>query len=147
MDNVTKRSIFSEIIIIDFYDGPTEAICKIISSNDWVIASLVYFDPNLNERIFSIISLRQDWLDEFESNLQSLRSNNFDSYWDLKNGIKKYFDNYSGDAYLFKCEILSSEVYEVFQIKSNKLEYFANVESVLTQKKDCQLKWIDAFFK
>lgn len=147
MENVNNRSIFAEIIIIDFYDGPTEAICKIISSNDWVIASLVYFEPHLNERIFSIISVAHDWLNGFESDFQSLRSNNFESYWEVKSGIKKYSESYSGNAFLFKCKILSSEVYEIVQIKSNKLEYFANVESVLTQKKKHQLKWIDAFIE
>jgi hypothetical protein len=147
MKNVNRRSIFSEIIIVDFYDGPTEAICKIISSNDWVIASLVYFGPHLNERIFSIISVTDDWLNRFESGLQSLRNNNFECYWEIKHGIEKYSRSYSGNAYLLKCGILSAEVYEIVQIKSDKLEYFPNIESVLTQKKEYQSKWIGAFIE
>ena len=144
MKNVNRRSIFSEITIVDFYEGPTEAICKIISSDDWVIASLVYFEPHLNERIFSIISVTDDWLNRFESGLQSLRNNNFECYWEIKYGIEEYYRSYSGNAYLLKCGILSAEVYEIVQIKSDKLEYFPNIESVLTQKKEYQSKWIDA---
>jgi hypothetical protein len=145
MKNAGKKSIFSEIIIIDFYDGPTQAVCKIISSNDWVISSLVYFDPDTSVRIFSIISMPNDWLNKFESDFQLLRNNNFKNYEVIKTNIKRYSENYSGEVFLFKCEYLSSDVYSIVQINSNKLLYFDSVESVVTQNKQSQSKWIEAF--
>ena len=89
--------------------------------------------------------MTNDWLYEYESYLLLLRNNNFENYEVIKSGITSYYKNYAGEAFLVKCKDLSSEAYEIVQIESNKLKYFESVESVLTQSKQSQSIWINAF--
>ena len=86
-----------------------------------------------------------EWLTKFELDFKLLRTNNFETCETVKKSIRRYSKNYNGKAFLFKCKFLSSDTYEIVQIEANKLLYFDSVESVVTQNRQSQSKWIDAF--
>ena len=56
--NSGKSSLFDEILYIDFYGSPTEAVCKLEGIRKWFISSLVYFDIEKNRRIFTVLEIQ-----------------------------------------------------------------------------------------
>jgi hypothetical protein len=132
--NVGKKSFFLERIIVDFYDEPTEAICKSDFIDQSFIASLVCFDCD-KKKIFSLVKISPDWLNKYKAEIEAIKSNNFDNYARIKTAIIKYYKNYSGDVYLFKSQSLLGINYEIVKIKVSSLKYFRDIQYVIRQDK------------
>lgn len=140
-----QKSIFSDIITISFYDGPTEAICETSVNNEWVLASLIYFNPPNRERIFSIIEIAADWLNKFKLQINAFKEHDFRYFEEIKKEIRRYYKTYTADVWLYKGESLASSNYQIVQIESGPVQYFDHIEKVIKQNKKSQLKWQNAF--
>ncbi|HEY8968344.1 MAG TPA: hypothetical protein VIM64_04615 [Puia sp.] len=140
--NMGKRPLFSEIVDIDFYDGPTEAMCQLVDTDQWFILSLVYFDVDTNERIFTSLELTNEWLSELSS-VWELRSSNVRSFYErVKEKINGIYNVYPGKVFLFRSDWLWSINYEVVQIPLQFLKYFRSIEDVLEQTEESKSKWV-----
>jgi len=52
-----SKKMFSEITIIDWYDGPVVAIAKSADTKDLFLCNLVLIDFKKDERIFQIVKI------------------------------------------------------------------------------------------
>ena len=145
--NVRQRSLFTEIVDIDFYDGPTEALCQLVDSRQWLICSLIYFDIKKGERIFTLLEISNEWLLKFKSILEKRSIDQAEVYEKLKEEINSFYNAYSGKLFLFKSNWLNAIEYEVIEIPLTQLEYFKDIEGVLEQSEESKLKWINFFPK
>jgi len=143
--NVGKLPLFSKIIDIDFYDGPTEAISKLADTEKWFIGSLVYFDIKNDQRIFSLLELDEHWLLQITSILEEYKSGKMEHYKALKEKIKNLYKTYSGKVFLFKSDQLNAKNYEIAQIPIKHLKYYNDVEDVIEQKEESKMQWIGFF--
>jgi hypothetical protein len=143
--NVGQRSLFCDTIIIDFYDGPTEAICQLIDSEQWYICSLVYIAIEKTQRIFTTIEISKDLFLKFKSIFENRTADPGEFYQMLKERVAAVYNGYSGNVFLFKCDWLNSVEYEVVEIPLRELLYFNNIEEVLEQDEESKLKWKNFF--
>ena len=143
--NVGKRPLFEDIMAIDFYDGPTEALCKVIDGEQWVICSFVYIDFKKRERIYTVLEIDWDLLLKLKSNLEHRIPDQEDNYANLKAQVKVIYNGYSGKVFLFKSDWLNSIDYEVVGIPLKHLLYFIDIEQVLEQSEELKLKWAGFF--
>jgi hypothetical protein len=143
--NVGQRSLFSEIIDVDFYDGPTEALCQLIGTEQWFVSSLAYIDFSNNERIFTVLEVSNDVLLNFKSILERRTSIQESFYGSLKQQVNAAYTGYAGKVYLFKGDSLSAIKYELVEIPLNYLQYFGDIETVLEQNEESKLKWKSFF--
>jgi hypothetical protein len=143
--NVGKRPLFEDIMAIDFYDGPTEALCKVIDGEQWVICSLVYIDFKKRERIYTVLEIDRDLLLKLKSNLEHRLPDQEDNYARLKAQVKDVYNHYSGKIFLFKSDWLNSVDYKVVEISLMHLLYFVDIEQVLEQSEELKLKWTGFF--
>jgi len=139
--NAGKTSLFSAILDIDFYDGPTEAICQLTDSHRWFICSLVYLDVEVGERIFTVIEVRNELLSHFQSLFGKMATDQSNIYQQIKEEVKKVYDGYSGKVFLFKSDWLNALEYKVVQMPLNQLQYFRDIDEVLGQSEESKLKW------
>jgi hypothetical protein len=144
-ENVGKKSLFNEIVDIDFYDGPTEALCKVIDTGQWYICSLVYIDFKKKERIFTLLEIDQDLQSDLKSKLGHKMPEMEDYIENLKAKVKDIYSGYSGKVFLFKSDWLNSVDYEVAEIPLVNLQYFRDIEHVLEQSEELKLKWTKFF--
>jgi hypothetical protein len=143
--NVRQRPLFTKIIDIDFYDGPTEAVCQLIDSEDWFICSLLYFDPDAGERIFTILEISNESFLEFKSILEDRSCDQSELYKKLKDKAKSIYDTYLGKVFLLKGNKLDSINYQVIQIPLERLKYFNHIEDVLEQSEESKSQWVSLF--
>ena len=144
-ENVGQRPLFAEIIDIDFYDGPTEALCQLIDSWQWVICSLVYYDIGKGERIFTLLFIGDQLLSKFKSILEKRADDQAGFYKQIKTQVKVVYNSYSGKAFLFKSDWLNATEYDVVEIPFKRLKYFKDIEKVLEQSEESKLKWLSFF--
>jgi hypothetical protein len=144
-ENVGRRPLFAEIIDIDFYDGPTEALCQLVESNQWVICSLVYADIERGIRIFTLIEITDRSLSKFKQILEKRSSNKTGFYQDIKAQVKGEYDGYIGKVFLFKCDWLDATEYKVVEMPLEHLEYFKDIEDVLGQNEESKARWLSYF--
>jgi len=144
-ENVEKTSLFSKIIIVDFYDGPTEAICKLVDSEQWLVGSIVYFDIEKKERIFTLLEITNESSSELQPILGSSSIIQADIYENIKKEISLIYNNYSGPVFLFRGHQLSDKKYEVVQIPLKHLIYLKDLEDVLAQTEESKLQWVSFF--
>lgn len=143
--NVGKNPLFSDTIIIDFYDGPTEAICQIRNINEWFISSLVYFNSQTDQRIFSMIKITEEWLSDIRIVVEKYEKGDLMYYSQLKDRIALHYAKYSDVMFLFKSNWLMSPNYEIIEAPLQKIKYFNSIDAVLDQDDESQSKWIDLF--
>lgn len=142
--NKGKHSLFSDIIYIDYYDGGTQAICKLDHTEQWLICSLTYFNIKDQVRVFALIEAKAEWASRIKSGLDSDKTGK--EYKNLKAQVKNAFDDYSGNAYLMKAEKLEDINYEVIEVPFSGMMYFETIEDVLAQDEKHSLYWAQ-FFK
>ena len=143
--NVGHISLFSEILDIDFYDGPTEAVCQLADSDQWFICSLVYIDMERGERIFTMLEIsNESWL-HFKSLLERIPSDQANFYRQIKTQVRAVYNNYSGKAFLFKSDWLNGSEYKIVEMPLKQLHYFGDIEEVLGQSEESKLKWKECF--
>lgn len=143
--NKGKRPLFSDINDIDFYDGPTEALCRLAESEQWLICSLVYIDISGSERIFTMLEINNQLLLELKSVLEKLTDDQEVLYQKLKAQVKAVYNKYSGNIFLFKSDSLYATKYEIVEISLKPLQYFEDIETVLEQNENSKLHWINFF--
>lgn len=143
--NKGKNSLFAKELIVDYYDGALEAICQIKNEDIWVIASMVYFNPDEQIRIFTIIKIAERHLQNMQKLLERYQIMGNAEYEPIKQEIKRYYETYSGDVLLFKSDLLSSVNYEIVSMPKKLLRYFPRVESVLDQSLVEQSQWMNLF--
>jgi hypothetical protein len=143
--NVGRRSLFEEVKDIDFYDGPTEALCKLVDAEQWFICSLVYVDFGKSERIYTMLEISHGSFSKLKSNLESQSTNQESDYEKLKVQVKAIYKDYTGKLFLFKSDWLNSVDYEVTKVSLRDLRYFSDIEHVLEQSEASKLKWIKLF--
>lgn len=143
--NVNKNSFFAKILDIDFYDGPTEAICQLVDSNEWLICSIVYFKPEEDDRIFSVIQVDSAAILDLVSNCTSMPKDGTLFYEKAKERIKSVYNTYKGDVFLLKSQSLIDQKYEIVQISLKDLNYFASIDDVIMQSESSKLRWKSFF--
>ncbi|HEV3250262.1 MAG TPA: hypothetical protein VGZ71_04880, partial [Puia sp.] len=144
-ENAGKKVLFSEIIMVDYYDGPTQAICKLDRTDIWMFCSLVYFEPDAGIRIFTIINLTEQWIFKNKLLINKFANINFEGFAKMNKEIKPYFNNYRGNVYLFKGKQLDDINYEVTEIPLKYLTHFNNIEKNLDQDEESKLHWLNFF--
>lgn len=144
-ENVGQKPLFSEIIDIDFYDGPTEALCQLMETEQWFICSLVYIEFKMGQRVFTLLEISKNSFLKFKSIFESRSADQEDFYQKLKEEVKAIYGNYSGRVFLFKSGWLNAEKYEVVELPLKELQYFNDVEQVLHQSEESKLNWINFF--
>jgi len=143
--NAGRKSLFSKIIDIDFYDGPTEALCQLAESSQWFIGSLVNFDIKKDIRVFTILEINDEWALELKEMLTSDSIIQPNRYENIKKRVGQLYSNYSGLVFLFKGHQLNEMGYEVVQISLEYLKYFKEMEDVLEQTEESKLQWMSFF--
>jgi hypothetical protein len=143
--NVGKRPLFEDITDIDFYDGPTEALCKLVGAEQWFVCSIVYIDLKKSERIFTVLEISRDSLLKLKSNLEHQKTGQESYYEKIKEQVNAIYKNYRGRVFLFKSDWLNSVNYDVETIPLRDLQYFNDIEHVLAQSEVSKLKWIKFF--
>jgi hypothetical protein len=139
--NVGQRALFSEIIDIDFYDGPTEALCRLIDTEQWFVCSLVYIDFNKSERIFTLLEIDSEALLTFKSIFGARPSDQEDFYRKIKERVNDVYVGYADAVFLFKGDWLNAIKYELVKIPLKDLQYFNNIERVIEQTEESAMKW------
>ena len=132
-------------MIIDYYDGATEAICKIKDSEVWVIASLVYFSPESRIRIFTLLEITEQSLPTIKTLAELYLKEGNAAYSSIKQEIEMYYKGYAGKVFLFMGDLLSSVHYQIVEMPNKLLCYFSDIDAVLAQDKKVQDKWIKLF--
>ncbi len=139
--NASLRPLYSEIIDIDFYDGPTEALCRLNDSEQWFICSLVSIAFDKWERIFSLLEVTNDVLLKFKFIFENRLPDQHDFYQKLKEQVSVVYADYQGKVFLFKGDRLNAIMFEVVEIPLKDLQYFKDVEAVMGQSEESKLKW------
>jgi hypothetical protein len=149
---LSQKPIFSEVIIIDFYDGATEAVCKVSNSDEWYICSMVYFNPDSRQRIFSVIKVNEDLWPAFLSEINVFKKiapdaygGKNDYYKKTKKVISNYYEKYTGNVILLMSDSLISFEYKIIEVSRDYLKYFDSIESVLEQDEIAKNQWISLF--
>jgi hypothetical protein len=144
--NAGKASLFSSILDIDFYDGPTEAVCQLADSHRWFICSLVYIDIELGKRIFTMLEINDESVSHFKSLFERIATDRSNIYHQIKDKVRVIYKNYSGKVFLFKGDWLNASEYKIVQILLSQLKYFRDIDEVLGQSEESKLKWERFFF-
>jgi len=140
-ENVGQKPLFSEIKDIDFYDGPTEALCRLIDTDQWIICSLVFIDFEMDERVFTILEISEDVLFKFQSIFEDRHQDQRHFYKEVKAQVKGVYGNYSGRVFLFNSGWLEGVEYKIVEIPLKDLQYFGDIEIVIEQPEESKLKW------
>src|SRR3569833_1112006 len=134
--NVNRNSVFTKILDIEFYDGPTEAFCQLVDSKEWLICSMVYFKPEERDRIFTIIQVNDGAILDVVSGWNSVRKHSTLYYEKAKEEIKRIYNTYKGDVFLFRSQSLMDKNYEIVQISLEDLKYFGSIEEVVIMQSE-----------
>jgi hypothetical protein len=146
--NVGLMPLFSLIMDIDFYDGSTEAICKLNNAEKWYVCSLVHINLNPRQRIFTLLELDEQWILKAKPIVEKYQKGDMSSYEAIKREIKLVYDSYKGTVYLFKpdwSDWMDSRNYEIVRIPKESLRYFKDIEDVIEQDKESKLLWMNFF--
>jgi hypothetical protein len=140
--NAGKRPLFEDITDIDFYDGPTEALCKLVDVEQWFICSIVYVDLTKGERIYTVLEISRSLMTKLKSNLEHQIAEQESYYEKIKTQVKAVYQDYTGKVFLFKSDWLNSVNYEVEKIPLRDLRYFSDIKQVLEQSEASKSKWL-----
>jgi len=143
--NAGGASLFSQIRIIEFYDGPTEAVCQLADVEEWVICSMVYFNIQKNERIFSMLPISFEWSLKLELDLEVPLEEKWERHEKVKKEIGSFYSGYSGDVFLFRGCSLNKAAYQLAQIPLKYLKYFKGIDDVLGQSEGSMAQWTGLF--
>jgi hypothetical protein len=140
--NVYKKNrgiskLFSEVNIVDWYDGATTGVSKLNNSSEWYIFNLCYFDPDKDIRIFTLILATNKWVDEFRA-----KESNHDDYGNLKRHIGVAFENYHDRVFLLNAANPDSLTYEIAELPKSELKYCETVEEAINQERN---QWLSYF--
>lgn len=141
-ENAGKRPLFEDITDIDFYDGPTEALCKLVDVEQWFICSIVYIDLAKSERIYTVLEISRSLMKKIKSNLERQIADQESYYEKIKAQVRAIYKDYAGKVFLFKSDWLNSVNYVVEKIPLRDLRYFSDIEQVLEQSEASKLKWL-----
>jgi hypothetical protein len=144
-EHIGKSCFYDQLIIIDFYDGPIEGICKLENIASNLIFSIIYLDLQRKERIFSLLEIPNEWMAVNESIIKRYENGEMSPYKEIKTKIKSLYKSYYDPAYLFRGEQISDVNYNIVEVNANKLEYFSRVDDVLKQNQKCKTKWNKLF--
>src|SRR5580704_7276432 len=89
--NVGKKPLFSDIIILGYYDGPTEGVCNLMETQSYYIFSLVYLNFANKERMFSLIEVSKKWIQANEKLLAEFRLGDFQSFNKMKAKLRTLY--------------------------------------------------------
>ncbi len=137
--------LFTEIITVDWYDGTTTGVCKLIHSNEWYICNMCYFDPDGDLRIFSLVQATDEWMKDFKAITLSMQEGATVAYGKREELIKKAFENYKGAAFLMKAQDVGDLDYDVVQLPVEDLRYVEGVEKAVNQNQKWKMKWLNYF--
>ena len=146
--NVYKQNrgvakLFTDVIIIDWYDGTTTGVCMLNDSEEWYICNLCYFEPSRDVRIFTLIQVSNEWVETFRSKLADDDTNND---WDeINEAIGKAYKEYNSIAFLMKARDVDDPDYEVVELRNSELQYFEGVQETLSQTRESEKKWLSYF--
>jgi hypothetical protein len=131
--------IFIEEIIIDWYDGPVVALVKMYDALKWYLASIVYFNPQTNERIFQLIEVEDTWVRQIKKDIQ------ISKYDDIKEMIRNKFRQHVSGLYLVKGQYLDEVGLKIKKVPVDSLVYYSGIEEVIQQDKSISEKWLSFF--
>ncbi|MCO5242028.1 MAG: hypothetical protein M9904_18465 [Chitinophagaceae bacterium] len=137
--NNRDSKIFMEEVIIDWYDGPIVALAKMSRTLKWYLASIVYFNPETNQRIFQLIEVEDSWAKQIKNDIQPT------TYNDIKERIKNKFLKHVSDLYLIKGQYLDEPDLSIRKIPIENLKYYSSIEEVIRQDSSQSQKWLDFF--
>lgn len=137
--NNQDGKIFIEEIIIDWYDGPIVALVKMYDAIKWYLASIVYFNPQTNERIFQLIEVEDTWVRQIKEDIQ------ISKYDDIKEMIRNKFRQHISGLYLVKGAYLDEVGLKIKKVPVANLVYYSGIEEVIQQDKSISEKWLSFF--
>jgi hypothetical protein len=143
--NVGLKKLFSEVVIIDWYDDPITGVCKLDNTEDWYIYNLCYFDPDQSIRILTLIKTTEEWIAKFKAELNKLNNQHDVEYLKIKLLIRNFVDNYDEDVYLLKTRSIEDINYEIVTLPLAHVQFFNSVEDVMDQDATSLSKWINYF--
>ncbi|PVD50037.1 hypothetical protein DC498_22215 [Terrimonas sp.] len=133
------EKIFTEVVVIDWYDGPIIALVKTLNPLQSYLASVVYFNTQTNERIFQLIKVEETW------GMQILDDIQLDKYDVTKERIKNKFQQNISDLYVIKGQYLNGISLRVKKISVDNLKYYPELEEVIQQDQLHSQKWLNFF--
>ena len=154
------KELFSELVLIDWYDGYTRAIGKVRGIDKWFICNLTYYHINQHRRIFTLIETDEKFVamvrlklnDSYDEgriltpdNVDETIGKCFPDYDQVLREVEKAFREYAGEVYLMNCSNLNDIDYELVEIPLNEMHYFRDIESVLEQDEASSSRWVNLF--
>lgn len=139
-----SEKLFSEIVIIEWYDGEVTALCR-LENEQWFIANLCYFNLNDKYRIYTLIETDKDWVELRKDKFYPNESDDNSIYDDTMEDIKSRMLNYKGAAYLMKAKKLHDTNYKLIEIPPDKIAFYDHVEKVVDQPQESAARWLHYF--
>lgn len=148
--NKNIRPLFSESIIIDFYDGLTTGLGKLDTTEIWLACNMCYFEPTKDERIFTLISVGTEVVEQLKPLRDMPKTGEYNEqtekkYQFMMGLIRKCFSDYHGKVYLMKCGDINDVDYEIVEISIVDMRYFDDMEDALNQPEQDKEKWLSFF--
>lgn len=133
------NKIFIEEVIIDWYDGPIIALAKMSDTLKWYLASIVYFNPQTNQRIFQLIEVEDSWAKQIKKDIKIIKYDN------IKEMIRNKFRQHISDLYLVRGQYLDEIGLRIKKIPIDNLMYYSSIEEVIQQDQSLSQKWLGFF--
>ena len=136
---------FTAFEIIDWYDGPTCALCKSQEPDEWFFANIVFIDFERRKRIFVLIQLnaaQSAYL--FQALLKTVPGQKRSSIL-LGKTLRDFIQGYDGAVWLFETDNLDKKSKTIISVDRSFLKYFKSLDEVMNQSKKAKKKWLDVF--
>ena len=143
--HAASKKLFSEIVIVDWYDGAVMGFSKVDDTGRWYVYNLCYFEPSKKVRIFTLVEIPEAWLPRFMEAKDKLVRQDLGAYYNIKSLMKDVVDDRKADAYLLKTQQLEDADYSIVTLPAADRQYFDGIGEVMEQDDDAMHKWISYF--
>lgn len=139
-----NKITFSAIEILDWYDGPTCAVCKSDELDKWFFATLVFTDIQLRRRVFVLMELSDA---EATCILELLLKTDKITTTLLTELLDDLVNSYDGNVWLLDTDNLDKESKTLVQVDKSYLRYFKSLDEVVYQDKEDAQRYLEVFEK
>jgi glycerol-3-phosphate responsive antiterminator len=137
--NSHKKTFFIDIDIIDWYDTPLSGFAKIRNLNEWYLFFVTAWNLKTDDKVFIFLNVGLDFIKEWKKSSKKME------FIEIKKKFSNIISKNTSTIYLYKAKDLYSVNYDVKKIDSNEAVYIDNIEDLVNQINEENLKWFKYF--
>jgi hypothetical protein len=143
--NCGHHPLITDIVMIDFYDHPTEGFCNVTGLHGRFVFSLMCFDFKNNFRIFSLLRIPDLAVERFRAVEELFVADASKYYQTVKRAVKEIYKEHGNSAALVMMQDVWNLEYKVIEHPKIPIKYFSHVEQVANQNEQQTNLWLSQF--